>query len=249
MHNCAMQLLCALLLGSVIGFLIRGVLLRKRTRSSAPQSAFITGGEWKEKVVPTHDQSLWLDLLDEDVISAEISFHEYAGIAPVLNKLTGNQLAQANGKAMHFAKSFVSAARRVWWVLETCDLKMFPEPVAQTIKLERRKKKAFFAAYIEPRNAVEHASAEVKEVDKHVVRDMIFLQPEKGTWHPVIARLDLRRSSLTLASGESAAVNTSALGKILDCHSTIIASVLQHLPPRGKKLLLLGPLDTSDWDT
>jgi hypothetical protein len=126
---------------------------------------------------------------------------------------------------------------------------MFPEPVAETIKLERRKKKAFFAGYIEPRNAVEHASAEVKDTDKHLVRDMIFLQPDKGTWHPVVARLDLRRSALTLASGESADVNTSALGKILDCHSTIMTSVLQHLPPRNKQVLLLGPLDTSGWDT
>jgi len=243
-----MQLLAALLVGSVIGFLTRGV-LRRRPKLDAPQATGIIGGEWKEKVVATHDQSLWLDLLEEDVTSAEISFREYARIAPVLNELTGSQLVQANGRAMHFAKSFVSATRRVWWVLETCDLKLFPGPVAKTIKLERKKKKAFFEAYIEPRNAVEHASAEVKEVGKHVVRDMIFLQPEKGTWHPVIARLDLRGSALTFASGESAAVNTSALGRILDCHSTIIASVLQHLPPRSKQLLLLGPLDTAGWNT
>jgi hypothetical protein len=136
----------------------------------------------------------------------------------------------------------------VWWVLEAVDLRVFPEPVAQTIKVERKKKKAFFTAYIEPRNAVEHASSEVKEPSKHVVRDMIFLQPAKGIWHPVIARLDLRRSALTLASGESAAVNASALAKILGCHGTIVASVLQHLPPRTNQLLLLRPLDTSGWN-
>ena len=208
----------------------------------------VIGGQWKERVLATPEQSLWLDLLEQDVISAEVSFQEYGRVAAALAEFEGDALAQANSRAMHFAKSFVTAARRVWWVLETANVTAFPEAVAATIKLERKKRRSFFEAYIEPRNAVEHASSEVKAPEKHVLQDVVYLQPAKGTWHPVIARLDLRHSLLVLATGESAAITRSALNKIIDCHRAIIDSALQSLPARTNQLLLLLPLDTSGWN-
>jgi len=219
---------------------------RPSTVSEAETLPFVPG-KWKETLLPSYEQSLWLDLLEEDVLSAEISFAEYAALAQNLGQLAKDELAEANYRLMHFAKSFITAVRRVWWVLETADVSLFPPVVADAIKLERKKKKSFFEAYIEPRNAVEHASSEVKTPDKHVLTDLIYIDHEAETWHPIIARVHLRQSSLTLATGEAAQVTRSALTKIRDCYGTIMKACMTNLPRRTHELLLLGPVDVAGW--
>src|SRR5438309_967068 len=116
----------------------------------------VSTASWLSRVVCSPEQSTWLDALDDDVRSVQIAYDLYARNARRLTPdLRERTLEETNARTVHHARCFVSAVRRVGLLFETVNLSAFPKPVAEVIKLERKKKSAFFKRYVEPRNVSE----------------------------------------------------------------------------------------------
>ena len=73
-----------------------------------------------------------------------------------------------NGLLMFYASMFVCAVRRTGRLLESLSSArtIFRPDTAETIRLEWRKKRTFYEAFVEPRNAIEHIDSEAKDLTK-----------------------------------------------------------------------------------
>ena len=97
-------------------------------------------------------------LFNGDVEGAILSFRLFDELKVLLNPTK-------NVAMMYHASCFICAVRRASRLLEslsnngTC----FRDPVAKVVRLEWRKKRAFFEKFRKPRDAIEHIDEKVKD--------------------------------------------------------------------------------------
>ena len=100
-------------------------------------------------------------LLNHDINGAVISYGLFEQL-----KLSGGPADIA--AMMYHGSCFVCCVRRVGRLLEAFSENEigFPQHVLVAIKLEQKKKRAFFKSFIDPRNAIEHIDGEVKSMTR-----------------------------------------------------------------------------------
>jgi hypothetical protein len=196
------------------------------------QKELISNSEWLPFVLPTLAQVRWLMCLDNDALSAQLSFYDYVDAGRSIAKTDQAQLAAANSRVVHYAKCFVCAVRRFARVLEHSGARTFPAAVARAIKTQRRAKASFFQGFVDPRDGIEHLAEEVASPAKTISTDEILLNPTSKTWHPVFADVELRPGELVVGSC-GAELSWAALDSVLSARQEIVSAVLLYLPKRA----------------
>ena len=132
--------------------------------------------EWSRGFPPLPPEwSVRLCLLDNDVQSVQLSFIDFLAsrVRTDLSPSPGVDLL-SHAELFHHAKVFVCAVRRVARLAESLVAfrSTLPDTQADAIQLAWRKKAAFFAAYTDPRNAIEHIEEELAGRQRFVVMNL-----------------------------------------------------------------------------
>ena len=154
---------------------------------------------------PADKRIIHLLLLDEDIRSVHIALSDYLSAR--------EHLAEGRTEeVIHYGKSFVCAMRRVGHLLESLSVRksIFPNPVADTIKVTWRKKKAMFDTYINARNAIEHIDGEIH-----------------GKTHLVL--ISINNDRLLVTEKKYAQISEKNYESAVNARNEIIESVLQHI--------------------
>ncbi len=151
------------------------------------------------------EASTLLILLSMDVDNASIALRLFETF-----KAAAHTDTAAIREMMCHASCFVCAARRVGRLVETISRTrscLMPK-VADVVKQEWSKKKAFFEEFIEPRNAIEHIDGEAKN------------RTSPRTF-------SLMNDRFEVANGKSVTINREALTKITEPLDRIVEAILR----------------------
>ena len=160
------------------------------------------------------EQTIRMLLLDADVQSAQFALGDYASAGEEMASYTGSGAhTEALARSIHSAKVFVSSMRRVGRLLESLSTNrtIFPSEIADAIRLVWRKHRAFFLAYVDPRNAIEHIDGEIEDRTNWVL-------------------LNLLGDSLQVSPGKAAPVTFEALQVAVSARNEVATALRQHLP-------------------
>lgn len=154
------------------------------------------------------------DLFNQDVEGAALSF----GLFQQLRRTSD---PRSNGAMMYHASCFVCAARRVGRLLESmaCNRTCFRPPVADFIRDEWRKKRAFYQTFVEPRNAIEHIDAEAGDNTR---------------W----AFFNLWNDRFAVTDGAAIVIDENALNKIRCARDAIADAIIREYPDPGLDFLM-----------
>ena len=208
----------------------------------------ISTAAWLRRVVCSPEQSLWLSTLDNDVRSLQISFAAYRTAALRILKIGDAGNESANARALHHAREFVGAMRRVGRLFETVNVAIFPPEVASVVKLEKKTKKAFFAQFTPVRDVSEHFAEKAKIPAQFLIPGLKVVHATKGTLHPIIGGLALNASYLEVSNFASAPVTQTALRTAVEARNRVITVVKKHFPKRTSEMFGMFPLDVSGFD-
>ena len=179
-----------------------------------PESVnFVRSSDWLRGAKLTSEQTIRLTILDYDILSAQIAIDDFRRTKAVLNSCDpGDELAIAIGRAIHHAKGFVCAMRRIARVLEfmSSTRGVFPEPVATVVKSVWRKKKTMFESYITARDAIEHIDGETSP-------------------RPIWFVLTLVNDRLVVNKGKEAEVSDVNLRSALEARNEIVAALVREV--------------------
>jgi len=107
------------------------------------------------------DEVKWFTLFHRDVEGAEASFELFERLRLPPNPAN-------NGMMMYHASCFVCAVRRAGRLLKLPSERRtrFCEPVARAVKLEWKKRHAYFESFKRPRDAIEHIDEKARDHSK-----------------------------------------------------------------------------------
>ena len=152
-----------------------------------------------------------LQLLDDDLRSAQISFEDYETAKRVLWDDTSSR-DESNGaraRVFHHAKNFVLAMRRVGRLAAdiSANRAVFGVVPSPLLRQAWKKKESFFQRYVDPRNAIEHIDGELKGKTSLVLMNM-------------------ENDTLCVTQQDRAEVNSGALQQAIALRDEIVAAVL-----------------------
>jgi hypothetical protein len=114
---------------------------------------------------------------------------------------------------MYHASCFVCAARRVGRILKrlASSRDFFSPPIRDVIKLEWKKKRAFFESLVIPRNVIEHIDEEAAGPTGYT---LFFFD----------------KASIPVSHGKTADVSTAALAKVVSSLDVILDAIIKEAP-------------------
>ena len=123
---------------------------------------------------------------------------------------------------IYHASCFVCAVRRAGRLLESLSRNSacFGPSVAQVIRLEWRKKKAFFDSFIQPRNAIEHIDAEFRGKIQY-------------------ALFNMHGDRLCVTNAKAVTIDGKSLANVREARDTVAEAILQAYPDPSLGLLEL----------
>jgi hypothetical protein len=130
--------------------------------STAHVPAIVDSSDWFGPPV-TPDALARLLLLDSDIVAVQLAYSHWDWMRPNNERQQSLPVGVWSETRLFYAKSFVTAVRRVERLANalTAGGRHFPPAVGERIRLAYRKKEALLGRYIEPRNAIEHIAGEI----------------------------------------------------------------------------------------
>ena len=140
-------------------------------------------------------------LLNGDVEGATLSFRLFEDLRQLRDPAH-------NTAIMYHASCFICAVRRVGRLLKSLsdNRTCFRDPVAEVVRLEWRKKRAFFESFVDPRNAIEHIDNEASDNTR---------------W----SFFNLHEERLCVVDGVSVEINQRSLDTIVSARNVVAESI------------------------